>query len=300
MVELVLLAREPLVEALSQHLIDALDAGSVSVEDAQADGPEEQPLYGEPGMPAQAEAWPHSRVVALFADESIARAAAAWALAWAGDDGVRLCGLRDVPDSDWVRLTQSQFEPVPVGPGFWIVPSWHEVPPDAVRVIRLDPGRAFGTGTHPTTQMCLRWIARQAPSRSPSWHRVLDYGCGSGVLAIAAALHGAQSVDAVDIDADAVQATRDNAAANGVALVAGGPEGAVGEYDLAMANILATPLTVLAPLLCAHVAAGGDLVLSGILERQARPLRAAYSPALALEVVDAQDGWILMTGRRDR
>jgi ribosomal protein L11 methyltransferase len=300
MVELVLLAREPLVEALSQQLIDALDAGSVSVEDAQADGPEERALYGEPGMPAPAEAWPHSRVVALFTDEARAHAAAAWALAWAGDDGVRLVGLRDVPDSDWVRLTQSQFEPVPVSPGFWIVPSWHEVPPDADRVIRLDPGQAFGTGTHPTTQLCLRWIARQAPTRSPGWCRVLDYGCGSGVLAIAAALHGAKSVDAVDIDAAAVQATCDNAAANGVTLRAGGPERARGEYDLVLANILATPLTVLAPLLCAHVAAGGDLVLSGILERQAEGLRAVYASTLALEVVDAQDGWMLMTGRRSR
>lgn len=300
MVELVLLAGEPLVEALSQQLIETLEAGSVSVEDAQADGPDERALYGEPGMPAPPAAWPHSRLVALFADEARARAAAAWALAWSGGEGVRLVGLRDLPDADWVRLTQSQFEPVAVSPGFWIVPSWHEVPPGATHVIRLDPGQAFGTGTHPTTQMCLRWIARQAPKQSSCWHRVLDYGCGSGVLAIAAALHGATNVDAVDIDGAAVQATRDNAAANGVPLVAGGPEQARGEYDLVLANILATPLTVLAPLLCAHVAVGGDLVLAGILERQAEALRAAYAPMLALVVADAQDGWILMTGRRSR
>jgi ribosomal protein L11 methyltransferase len=298
MVELVLLAHEALVEALSQQLIDALDAGSVAVEDAQADAPGEQPLYGEPGLPVPAEAWPHSRVIALFADEPQARAAAAWALAWAGDGGVRLEALRDVPDEDWVRLTQSQFAPVEVTTTFWIVPSWHAVPAQAERVIRLDPGQAFGTGTHPTTQMCLRWIARQAPARAAGWRRVLDYGCGSGVLAIAAALHGAQGVEAVDIDPAAVQATCDNARANGVTLAAGLPDRAQGTYPLVLANILATPLTVLAPLLCAHVAPGGQLVMAGILSRQADALRTAYAPALALAVADEQDGWILMTATR--
>ena len=298
MVELVLLAHEALVDELSQQLIDTLDAGSVSVEDAQADSPGEQPLYGEPGLPAPAAAWPHSRVIALFAGEPQARAAAAWALAWGGDDGVRLDDLRDVPDEDWVRLTQSQFAPVPVTPSFWIVPSWHDVPAQAEHVIRLDPGQAFGTGTHPTTQMCLRWIGRHAPGDASRWHRVLDYGCGSGVLAIAAALHGARGVEAVDIDPAAVQATRDNAAANGVSLAAGLPDLAHGRYALVLANILATPLTVLAPLLTAHVEPGGRLVLAGILSRQAVALRAAYAPTLALAVADEQDGWILMTATR--
>lgn len=298
MVELVLLAHEALVEELSQQLIQALEAGSVAVEDAQADAPGEQPLYGEPGQPSPASAWPHSRVIALFADEPQARAAAAWALAWAPDGGVRLGGLRDVPDEDWVRLTQAQFAPVEVTPTFWIVPSWHEVPPRAKRVIRLDPGQAFGTGTHPTTQMCLRWIARQAPEHASAWRRVLDYGCGSGVLAIAAALHGAQGVEAVDIDPTAVQATRDNAAANSVDIAAALPDKAQGRYALVLANILATPLTVLAPLLCEHVAPGGHLVLAGILSRQADGLRAAYAPALVLDIADEQDGWILMSARR--
>lgn len=298
MVELVLLAHEALVEELSQQLIDGLEAGSVAVEDAQADAPGEHPLYGEPGQPAPASAWPHSRVIALFGDEPRARAAAAWALAWAPDGGVRLGGLRDVPDEDWVRLTQAQFAPVEVTPTFWIVPSWHEVPAQAERVIRLDPGQAFGTGTHPTTQMCLRWIACHAPAWATSWRRVLDYGCGSGVLAIAAALHGAQGVEAVDIDPTAVQATRDNAAANGVDIAAALPDQVQGRYALVLANILATPLTVLAPLLCEHVAPGGHLVLAGILSRQADGLRAAYAPAMALDVADEQDGWILMTARR--
>ncbi|MFO1219059.1 MAG: 50S ribosomal protein L11 methyltransferase [Burkholderiaceae bacterium] len=299
MIELVLLARDALVEPLSQRLIDVLDAGSVAVEDAQADEPDEQPLYGEPGLPAPADAWPHSRVVALFTDEAQARAAAAWALAWGGDGGVRLGGLRDVPDEDWVRLTQSQFAPVPVSPGFWIVPSWHDVPAEATRVIRLDPGQAFGTGTHPTTQMCLRWIAGHVDALARVGVRVLDYGCGSGVLAIAAALHGAKDIDAVDIDPAAVQATRDNALANGVSLHAGGAEIAQGAYGLVLANILATPLTVLAPLLSAHVAPGGHLVLAGILSRQADMLRSAYAGPLDLAVADEQDGWILMSARRD-
>jgi ribosomal protein L11 methyltransferase len=205
--------------------------------------------------------------------------------------------LADVPDEDWVRLTQSQFAPVPITPGFWIVPSWHEPPDGAERVIRLDPGLAFGTGTHPTTRMCLRWIAHHASAGAP-WPRVLDYGCGSGILAIAAALFGAREVDAVDIDPAAVQASADNARRNGVAIDTGPPERARGTYALVLANILASPLKLLAPLLAGHVAPGGDLVLAGILERQADELKAAYAPHLAIDILDREDGWILMGGRR--
>jgi len=192
-----------------------------------------------------------------------------------------------------VRLTQSQFAPVQITPEFWIVPSWHEPPAGARLVIRVDPGLAFGTGTHPTTRMCLRWIAR----RARPWARVLDYGCGSGILAIGAALHGAHVVDAVDIDAAAVEATRTNALANGVTVNAGSPETAAGAYALVLANILATPLKMLAPLLCRHLAPGGSRVLAGILERQAGELKAAYAPWLELGVDDMEDGWILMSGQ---
>lgn len=298
MIELVLLASEPLVEDLSQHLIDDLQAGSVSVEDADADSADEQALYGEPGQPVPRAAWRRSRLVALFADDVRAAAAATWALGWAPAGEVVLDGLRAVEDQDWVRLTQAQFAPVAITPGFWIVPSWHEVPAGASHVIRLDPGQAFGTGTHPTTQMCLRWIARQAAREAPRWQRVLDYGCGSGVLAIAAALWGAGDVDAVDIDPAAVAATGTNAQANQVAVSAGPPERASGHYALVMANILATPLTVLAPLLSQLVAPAGHLVLAGILARQADSLRQAYAPFLALDVADELDGWILMTAQR--
>ncbi len=206
----------------------------------------------------------------------------------------RCWAIEEVPEQDWVRLTQSQFAPVEITPEFWIVPSWHEPPAQARRIIRLDPGLAFGTGTHPTTRMCLRWIARQ----SLQGRRVLDYGCGSGILAIGAALHGAPDVDAVDIDPAAVQATLDNARANGVELHAGLPDAAQGRYEVVLANILATPLKVLAPLLCGHVAEGGQLVLAGILERQADELTEAYAPWMRVEVADSEDGWILMTGQR--
>jgi len=298
MFELLLLAPEDAVEPVSDALIDELGALSASVEDADADTDAEHALFGEPGMPAPAGGWRRSRVIALFADEAAATEAATLLLAqdWAGD--VSLVAMRPVAEQDWVRLTQSQFAPVEVAPGFWIVPSWHEVPPQASQVIRLDPGLAFGTGTHPTTCMCLRWTARQAPQRAAGWSRVLDYGCGSGILAIGAALHGARDIDAVDIDPAAVESTRANAQANHVSVNAGLPELAQGAYALVYANILATPLKLLAPLLSAHVAPAGSLVLAGILERQVEELRSAYAPWLDLEVSDAQEGWVLMTAVR--
>jgi len=296
MVELLLLAPEDAVESVTDALIDELGALSASVEDADADTDAEQALFGEPGMPAPAGGWQRSRIVALFGDDQAATEAATLLLAqdWARD--VALVAMRPVQEQDWVRLTQSQFAPVEISPGFWIVPSWHEVPAGAQRVIRLDPGLAFGTGTHPTTRMCLRWTARHAPTRASRWTRVLDYGCGSGILAIGAALHGATAIDAVDIDPAAVESTRANASANGVTLNAGLPELASGRYPLVYANILATPLKLLAPLLSAHVAPGGHLVLAGILERQADELKAAYAPWLTLTVADRDEGWVLMTG----
>jgi ribosomal protein L11 methyltransferase len=300
MFELVLRAPETLVEPVSEALMEELEALSVSVEDADVDTEAEQALFGEPGMPAPKSGWQRSTLKALFAQEAQATEAATLLLAqeWAAE--LQVQSLQEVADQDWVRLTQSQFAPVEITPEFWIVPSWHEAPPQARAVIRLDPGLAFGTGTHPTTRMCLRWIARQPQERRARWQRVLDYGCGSGILAIGAALHGAQEIDAVDIDPAAVQSTRDNAQANGVTLRAGLPELAQGPYPLVLANILATPLKLLAPLLAGHVAAGGDLVLAGILERQADELKAAYAPWCELQVSDAEEGWVLMTARLAR
>ena len=298
MVELVLLAAEAQVEAASDALME-LDALSVSVEDADADTPAEQALFGEPDMPAPKPGWAHSTLRALFADEAAATAAVTVLLAQPWAAALRVRSIEAVAEQDWVRLTQSQFAPVEITPSFWIVPSWHETPPGAEQVIRLDPGLAFGTGTHPTTRMCLRWLASH--EASVRGRRVLDYGCGSGILAIGAARFGAATIEAVDIDPAAVQSTLDNAQHNGVTLRAGTPELAgtpAAGYPLVLANILASPLKLLAPLLCAHVAPGGHLVLAGILERQAEELQAAYAPWLSLAVADREDGWILMTAQR--
>ncbi|MDM0038371.1 50S ribosomal protein L11 methyltransferase [Variovorax sp. J22G21] len=290
--ELRLLVPQDLVETVSDAL-DALDALSVSVEDADAQTDAEQALFGEPGMPPPKEGWQRSRVIALYATEALARDAAQVLAAQDFFDGCQTLGVADVPDQDWVRLTQSQFAPVEITPEFWIVPTWHEPPAQARKVIRLDPGLAFGTGTHPTTRMCLRWIATHPPANQ----RVLDYGCGSGILAIGAAKYGAAQIDAVDIDEAAVESTRLNAEANAVQLQTGLPDVAQGCYQTVLANILATPLKVLAPLLCRYVAPGGALVLAGILERQAEELTLAYAPFAQLQVSDSEDGWILMTAR---
>ena len=300
MYELVLQAPESLVESVSDALMEELDALSVSVEDSDADTDAEKALFGEPGMPAPSAGWQRSTLKALFETEAAASEAATLLLAqdWATQPGasVSMTALHEVEEQDWVRLTQSQFDPVEITPTFWIVPTWHEPPAAAKRLIRLDPGMAFGTGTHPTTRMCLGWIA--AHEADIAGRRVLDYGCGSGILAIGAALHGGAPIDAVDIDPAAISTTAQNAADNGVTLRSGTPDMATGEYPLVLANILATPLKMLAPLLCGHVAAGGHLVLAGILDRQADELKAAYAPWIALEVANTVDGWILMTGRK--
>jgi ribosomal protein L11 methyltransferase len=292
MYELNLLCPEARIEDLSEAL-EALDALSVSVEDADAQTEHEQALFGEPGMPPPKEGWQRSKVVALFAKEEDAKEAAVLLAAQDFFESCQILSIALVPDQDWVRLTQSQFAPVEITPEFWIVPTWHEPPAQAQQIIRLDPGLAFGTGTHPTTRMCLRWIA----THEVQGQRVLDYGCGSGILAIGAAKFGAQIIDAVDIDEAAVSATLLNAQANEVSLNAGLPDMAKGTYQTVLANILATPLKVLAPLLCQHVATGGHLVLAGILDRQAEELIQAYAPFLNLKVADREDGWILMTAR---
>lgn len=293
MFELRLLAPAHLVETMSEAL-EALDALSVSVEDADAQTDAEQALFGEPGMPPPRDGWERSRLMALFPARDAAIEAAALLQAQDFFKDCQVLGVKVVPDEDWVRLTQSQFAPVPVTDEFWIVPTWHEPPSQARQVIRLDPGLAFGTGTHPTTRMCLRWIART----DLRGQRVLDYGCGSGILAIGASRYGAVDIDAVDIDAGAFASAQANAEANHVNLRVGLPEQARGEYQTVLANILATPLKMLAPLLCGHVAPAGQLVLAGILERQAAELKEAYAPWVTLEVSDHEDGWILMTATR--
>jgi ribosomal protein L11 methyltransferase len=291
MFELSLMCSARQIENLSDAL-DALEALSVSVEDADAQTDAEQALFGEPGMPPPADGWQRSRVTALFPEESLAHEALAILQMQDFFNDCQFLAVNAVPDQDWVRLTQAQFVPVEITEDFWIVPTWHEPPAQARKVIRLDPGLAFGTGTHPTTRMCLKWIAGH-----PGAARVLDYGCGSGILAIGAAMFGASEVIAVDIDETAIDATQQNALANKVQVMAGLPEVARGVYDLVLANILATPLKVLAPLLRSHVVSGGSLVLAGILDRQSDELIEAYAPYCQLQISDRQEGWILMTAK---
>ena len=287
---------QEVVELLSDSLME-IGALSVSVEDADALTDQERAQYGEPGMPPPEQlGWTRSIVIALFEDEQSAMEVGNWLIEQSDlAEHLSVSKVRAVPEQDWVRLTQSQFDPVEITPEFWIVPTWHELPRGASKVLRLDPGLAFGTGTHPTTKMCLRWIAKHPPLNK----RVLDYGCGSGILAMGAALYGASVVDAVDIDSAAVSSTVENARANqlGELIQAGLPDAAVGVYDTVLANILASPLKVLAPLLAGHMTPGASLVLAGILERQAQELIQAYSPYCKLSVVDALDGWILMSAQ---
>jgi ribosomal protein L11 methyltransferase len=294
--ELRMRAPEASAERVADRLADEFDAVSVSLEDADAGTDAEHALFGEPGLPAPAVAWPTSTLTALFHDEAQAERAATRLLATGDHPGLQIERLATVDEQDWVRLTQQQFPPVEITPTFWVVPTWCEPPPGAQTVIRLDPGLAFGTGSHPTTRMCLRWIAGQADAGALAG-RVLDYGCGSGILALAAALHGATSIDAVDIDPAAIDATRRNARAHGVRLRAGDAGLAEGRYGLVLANILATPLKLLAPLLARHVEPGGHLVLAGLLERQVDDLREAYAPWCGLVVADREDGWSLLVAR---
>ncbi|THU01488.1 50S ribosomal protein L11 methyltransferase [Lampropedia puyangensis] len=298
MFALTILCPQDNVDIVSEAL-EALDALSVSVEDADAQTADEQALFGEPGMEPERLAWNRSVISALFPDQQKAHQAQQILAVQDFYAGCQLQSLQEVPDQDWVTLTQSQFAAVEITPEFWIVPSWHDIPAQAKVSIELDPGMAFGTGTHPTTRMCLRWLAQQNQAQHTLRNQsVLDYGCGSGILAIAAAKFGAAPVDAVDIDEAAIAATANNAEKNQVALRSGMPDIIADTYQVVLANILANPLQVLAPLLCNHVAAGGHLVLAGILERQADLLKTAYAPWVQLEVTDSEDGWILMTAKK--
>jgi ribosomal protein L11 methyltransferase len=245
-------------------------------------------------MPPPSAGWNRSTLKALFDTAEQAEGAAAVLLAKDWTAGVQVQALQEVVEQDWVRITQSQFEPIAITPSFWIVPSWHEPPSQAQKVIRLDPGLAFGTGTHPTTRMCLRWIAAHA---APV--RVLDYGCGSGILGIAALKLGAAAATAVDIDPQALEAARYNASRNSVALdVRDARAAPPGAADITIANILANPLRMLAPLLASHTRPGGRLALSGILRAQANDVMQAYAPFFDLAQAAAEAEWVCLAGTR--
>jgi ribosomal protein L11 methyltransferase len=283
-------------EALSDALM-AAGAISVSVEDALAGTDLETPQFGEPdgsgGMP-DTPLWNESRVVALFdpTPDLLGRIAAA--AAEAGIDDLPDIELEDVEEQDWVRLTQAQFDPIRVNERLWIVPSWHTAPDPAAVSLVLDPGLAFGTGSHPTTFLCLQWLS----DTLRGGESVLDYGCGSGILGIAAAKFGASRVLGVDIDENALIAARDNAMNNEVALELRHSKDTLNErFDIVVANILTNPLCVLAPLLAGRVAAGGRIALSGVLAAQAEQVIATYAPLIALKVGSERDGWVRLEGQ---
>jgi ribosomal protein L11 methyltransferase len=287
-------------EALSDALMEA-GALSVSVEDADEGTDQEKPLFGEPGMEPTEAAWDHSRVVALTDVDADQQAIIAEAAAAIGLTEVPAFTTRDVADADWVRLTQSQFEPIHIGTNIWVVPSWHEAPDPDGLILELDPGLAFGTGSHPTTRLCMEWLeAHPAPGKS-----VLDYGCGSGILAMVAKKLGADDVTGVDIDPQAIESARANAERNNCEItfyvpnelaVSTNERHATGKFDIVVANILSSPLKLMAPMLSGRVAAGGSLVLSGVLARQAEEVAAAYAPFIKLGVWAEQDGWVALHG----
>lgn len=276
-------------------LLMELGALAVSLEDANADSEDEQPLFGEPGMEPESAAWNLNNVVALFRNKA---------------EGEQIFGeipgelldkaeilYTEVPQEDWVRLTQSQFDPIPISARLWIVPSWHEPQDidDRINLV-LDPGLAFGTGSHPTTALCLRWLS-EFPLKGQS---VLDYGCGSGILGIAALKLGASEAIGVDIDPQAVDSTAYNAGNNGVEMPCGLPDFPLAkrQFPVVVANILSNPLKVLAPSLCNHVETGGQLVLSGVLARQAEEVIEHYRQWINLAVWAERDGWVCLHGQK--
>jgi ribosomal protein L11 methyltransferase len=285
------------VDAWSDALLEC-GAVSVQADDADEGSPDEQALFGEPGEPPPAQGWQRTRLTAMIDSALDPARLLAEAAERCADRPPADHLLRTVPDLDWVKLTQAQFEPIPIGSRLWITPSWHLADGSAAAGERLpiilDPGLAFGTGSHPTTRMCLEWLdANLAPGVS-----VIDYGCGSGILAIAAVRLGAGSTLAIDIDPQAVESTRANAQINRVALIAAEPTGVQAEpADLVLANILANPLRILAPLLTSLVKPGGALVLAGLLDRQADEIAACY-PDIDLRPWRSLDGWTCLAGRR--
>lgn len=283
--------------AHAELLCDALleeGALSAAIEDADAGTPAERPQFGEPGS-ISTPGWERSKIVALFEPEADIAALLARAASALGLTEVPVYTLKEVAEENWVQLTQAQFDPIRISERLWVVPSWHQIPDPAAINLILDPGMAFGTGAHPTTRLCLEWLEQHVvPGCS-----VLDYGCGSGILAIAAVRLGAGRVCGVDIDPQAVVAARRNAEANQVAAdFTDSVEPLSGTFDRVVANILANPLRALAPALCARLAPGGRLALSGILCEQAEELIEIYRPWLALTVHGSHEGWACLTGER--
>ncbi len=279
---------------LAERLADALmehGALSAAIEDAYAGTENEQAIFGEPGFPAE-QIWQQSKVIALFGEHDEAAAVVKAA--------AQECGLKDLSydsetleDQDWVRLTQSQFDPIQISERLWITPSWHKAPAGNAVNLQLDPGLAFGTGSHPTTRLCLKWLDTQLKGGES----VLDYGCGSGILTIAALKLGAGSAVGVDIDEQAIRASNDNAAQNNVQAHFYLPDGLPqGQFDVVVANILANPLRMLGEMLAARTKQGGRIVLSGLLAEQSEELGEIYSQWFDIEPAETEEGWARLSG----
>lgn len=276
--------------ALAEELLFLCDAQAVSLSD---DG--ETPIF-EPPVGTHP-VWPHTRVLALFHD---ARADAnilqtlALAFQRAGCLIELPTELSILEDQDWVRVALDQFQPLHIG-RFWVKPSWSDsATPPGCTLVCLDPGLAFGTGMHPTTQLCLEWLS-ECPATQQS---VLDFGAGSGILGVAAGCQGAASVHAIDIDPQALQATANNAALNDVLVTTSRPEDTPSrQFDVVLANILANPLIALAETLTHLVKPGGTLVMAGLLETQAQEVKAAY-PDIRFDADRSESGWTRLVGHR--
>jgi ribosomal protein L11 methyltransferase len=278
-------------EALSEALLES-GALSVDVLDADADTPQEQAIFGEPGEPP-AGVWSHNRITALFPADAAIDGIVQQAAQAAGLGALPVYRTEILPDNDWVRLTQSQFEPIRISQRLWIVPTWHTPSDPAAINIVLDPGLAFGTGSHPTTRLCLRWL----DANLHGGESVFDYGCGSGILAIAARKLGAGKTIGVDIDPQAVQSSRDNADANQVEADFYLPDAAPAvQADVVVANILTNPLRMLAPLLAGSARSGGRIVLSGVLAEQAPEVEKIYGQWFDMAPTVIEDGWACLSG----
>ena len=281
------------VEALTDRLLQD-GALSVEVTDADAGTPRERALFTEPDA-AGATAWETTKISALFDERFDVATCVAQALRVAGLDPARGFDVERVADCDWVRATQSQFQPLRVSPRLWVVPTWHTPPDPAAINLIIDPGLAFGTGTHPTTRLCLNWLDRNLLGGE----RVLDYGCGSGILAIAALKLGAARAAGVDIDPAALLAARHNAMQNQSKAQFESADRAVSAgHDVVLANILANPLKLLAPLFAPATRRGGRIVLSGILEPQADEVRNSYREWFDMDTTEHDEGWVLLSGFR--
>jgi len=280
-------------EVLADALMDA-GALSVSIEDRDAGTAEEAPQFGEPGLD-DPKAWNRNWVVALLDADAAELPDLPALFARLGLPADHEHQIERVEEQDWVRLTQSQFDPIPISQRLWIVPSWHDAPDPEAIILVLDPGLAFGTGSHPTTRLCLQWL--EANLRGGE--SVLDYGCGSGILAIAAVKLGAGPVVGVDVDTQAVTSSRDNAARNQVEARFCLPDTAsAGQFDVLVANILTNPLKALMPLLAARVKPGGRIALSGILAEQAEEVMALYGQAFAMRLWQEEEGWVCLAGEK--